>query len=70
MLTFLLLPGCGASGGPRSARSEVERILREGAGEVAEDIRVFDDYRGVGIDESKKSLAFALRFRAGSYVDC
>ena len=44
--------------------SEVERVLREGAGELLEDIRVFDDYRGVGIDESKKSLAFALRFRA------
>ena len=44
--------------------SEVERALREGAGELLEDIRVFDDYRGVGIDESKKSLAFALRFRA------
>ena len=44
--------------------SEVERVLREGAGELLEDIRVFDDYRGTGIDESKKSLAFALRFRA------
>ena len=43
---------------------EVERVLREGAGELLEDIRVFDDYRGTGIDESKKSLAFALRFRA------
>lgn len=38
--------------------------LAEGAGELLEDIRVFDDYRGVGIDEGKKSLAFALRFRA------
>ena len=43
---------------------EVERVLREGAGELLEDIRVFDDYRGTGIDKSKKSLAFALRFRA------
>lgn len=43
---------------------EVERVLCEGAGELLEDIRVFDDYRGTGIDESKKSLAFALRFRA------
>ena len=31
---------------------------------VAGGHRVFDHYRGVGIDESKKSLAFALRFRA------
>lgn len=38
--------------------------LAEGAGDLLEDIRVFDDYRGTGIEEGYKSLAFALRFRA------
>ena len=40
------------------------KTLREGAGELLEDIRLTDDYRGQGIGESKKSLTFALRFRA------
>lgn len=44
--------------------AQVAQALREGAGELLEDIRVFDDYRGVGIEKGKKSLAFALRFRA------
>lgn len=42
----------------------VAAALAEGAGDLLEDVRVFDDYRGAGIDEGKKSLAFALRFRA------
>ena len=44
--------------------ADIAHALREGAGELLEHIQVFDDYRGVGIDEGKKSLAFALRFRA------
>lgn len=44
--------------------AEVAAVLAEGAGELLEDVRVFDDYRGTGIEEGKKSLAFALRFRA------
>ena len=38
--------------------------LREGAGELLESIRLFDVYTGEQIGEGKKSLAFALRFRA------
>ena len=38
--------------------------LREGAGDLLEDLSLFDVYSGPGIDEGKKSLAFALRFRA------
>ncbi|MBP3036947.1 phenylalanine--tRNA ligase subunit beta [Arthrobacter sp. zg-ZUI100] len=38
--------------------------LREGAGELLEDISLFDVYSGKGIEEGHKSLAFALRFRA------
>ena len=44
--------------------AEVEAALREGAGELLESIRLFDVYRGDQIGEGKKSLAFALRFRA------
>lgn len=38
--------------------------LREGAGELLEDVALFDVYAGPGIEEGKKSLAFGLRFRA------
>jgi phenylalanyl-tRNA synthetase beta chain len=40
------------------------KTLREGAGELLEDIALFDVYSGQGVDEGRKSLAFALRFRA------
>ncbi|WP_125611596.1 phenylalanine--tRNA ligase subunit beta [Specibacter cremeus] len=38
--------------------------LREGAGELLEDVSLFDVYQGAGIPEGHKSLAFGLRFRA------
>ncbi|QNV37192.1 phenylalanine--tRNA ligase subunit beta [Rothia terrae] len=44
--------------------SDIKAALAEGAGDLLEDIRVFDDYRGTGIEEGKKSVAFTLRFRA------
>ena len=44
--------------------AELLNTLRDGAGELLEDIRLTDDYRGQGIGEGKKSLTFALRFRA------
>ncbi|HET6165573.1 MAG TPA: phenylalanine--tRNA ligase subunit beta, partial [Marmoricola sp.] len=44
--------------------SEVERALRAGAGELLESIRLFDVFTGPQIGDGKKSLAFALRFRA------
>jgi len=43
---------------------QVLAALREGAGELLEDVALFDVYAGPGIDEGKKSLAFGLRFRA------
>jgi phenylalanyl-tRNA synthetase beta chain len=43
---------------------EVLRAVREGAGELLEDIRLVDDYRGAGLPDGYKSLTFALRFRA------
>ena len=42
----------------------VQKSLVDGAGELLEEIRLTDDYRGQGIPEGKKSLTFALRFRA------
>jgi phenylalanyl-tRNA synthetase beta chain len=44
--------------------SAVEAVLRRGAGELLESIRLFDLYTGEPIPEGRKSLAFALRFRA------
>ncbi|MFC7497242.1 MULTISPECIES: phenylalanine--tRNA ligase subunit beta [unclassified Nocardioides] len=42
----------------------VEAALREGAGDLLESVRLFDVYTGEQVGEGKKSLAFALRFRA------
>jgi phenylalanyl-tRNA synthetase beta chain len=36
--------------------------LRRDAGEVLESVRLFDVYRGAGIDEGSRSLAYRLRF--------
>jgi phenylalanyl-tRNA synthetase beta chain len=43
---------------------EVLAALREGAGELLEDVALFDVYAGKGIEDGMKSLAFGLRFRA------
>ncbi|MCR6033683.1 phenylalanine--tRNA ligase subunit beta [Nocardioides sp. zg-579] len=43
---------------------EVEAALREGAGELLESVRLFDVYTGDQVGEGRRSLAFALRFRA------
>ncbi|TDE38105.1 phenylalanine--tRNA ligase subunit beta [Actinomadura sp. 6K520] len=42
----------------------VETALRAGAGELLEAIRLFDVYTGEQVGEGRKSLAYALRFRA------
>ncbi len=42
----------------------VAETLREGAGELLESVRLFDLYTGEQIGAGKKSLAYALRFRA------
>ncbi len=44
--------------------AEVAATLREGAGELCEQVRLFDVYTGDQVPTGKKSLAFALRFRA------
>ena len=42
----------------------VAETLAEGAGELLESVRLFDVYTGEQIGAGKKSLAYALRFRA------
>ncbi|WP_432101340.1 phenylalanine--tRNA ligase subunit beta [Streptomyces sp. WAC 04229] len=45
--------------------AEVEAALRDGAGELLESIRLFDVYDNADqLGEGRKSLAYALRFRA------
>jgi phenylalanyl-tRNA synthetase beta chain len=44
--------------------AEVESALRAGAGELLESVRLFDVYTGPQVGQGRKSLAFALRFRA------
>ncbi|KNB49750.1 phenylalanine--tRNA ligase subunit beta [Streptomyces caatingaensis] len=43
---------------------QVEAALRSGAGELLESLRLFDVFTGEQLGEGKKSLAYALRFRA------
>jgi phenylalanyl-tRNA synthetase beta chain len=43
---------------------DVRDAIVAGAGDLLEDARLVDDYRGAGIPEGRKSLTFALRFRA------
>jgi phenylalanyl-tRNA synthetase beta chain len=42
----------------------VQAALTEGGGELLEDVRLFDVYSGAQVGEGRRSLAFALRFRA------
>ena len=44
--------------------AEVLTAVKEGAGDLLEEITLTDDYRGANIPEGTKSLTFALRFRA------
>ncbi|WP_127358414.1 phenylalanine--tRNA ligase subunit beta [Actinacidiphila soli] len=44
--------------------ADVESALGDGAGELLESLRLFDIFTGEQIGEGKKSLAYALRFRA------
>ena len=42
---------------------ELEDVVRESAGPLLEDLRLFDVYTGEQVAEGRKSLAFALRLR-------
>jgi phenylalanyl-tRNA synthetase beta chain len=44
--------------------AEVDQAVRAGGGELLDDTRVFDLYRGEQLGEGNKSLALRLEFRA------
>ena len=44
--------------------AEAETVIRAAAGKLLRNIRLFDIYRGVGIPEGKKSMAFSLELRS------
>ncbi|MFX0574858.1 phenylalanine--tRNA ligase subunit beta [Nocardia nepalensis] len=44
--------------------ASVESALRKGGGALLEDIALFDEYEGAQAGEGRKSLTYALRFRA------
>jgi phenylalanyl-tRNA synthetase beta chain len=44
--------------------AEVEAALRAGAGELLEELRLFDVFTGPQVGEGRRSLAYALRLRA------
>ena len=46
------------------AAADVQKALVDGAGDLLEDIRLFDVFTGDQVGADRKSLAFALRFRA------
>ncbi|MEE6167848.1 MULTISPECIES: phenylalanine--tRNA ligase subunit beta [unclassified Mycolicibacterium] len=47
-----------------TAAASVVAAVRDGAGELLEDVKLFDVYTGPQIGEGRKSLTLALRFRA------
>jgi phenylalanyl-tRNA synthetase beta chain len=46
-----------------SAADLIQSIVT-GAGDLLEEIRLVDDYRGKGLEAGQKSLTFSLRFRS------
>jgi phenylalanyl-tRNA synthetase beta chain len=46
------------------AAGEVLKAIEDGAGELLEQVRLIEDYRGENLPEGQKSLTFAMRFRA------
>lgn len=47
---------------------DVESIIRKNGGRNLEELSLFDIYRGSGIEEGRKSLAFSLSFRADDHT--
>jgi phenylalanyl-tRNA synthetase beta chain len=44
---------------------KLEKALRQAAGKLLVDLELFDVYRGKGVDEGARSLAYRLRLQAG-----
>ena len=43
--------------------TEVERVIRAGSGAMLEQVTLFDEFRGTGVPDGKRSLAWRLTFR-------
>ncbi len=50
------------------AAAQVERALRASAGSLLADIELFDAYRGAGVPDGSRSLAYRLRFQADDHT--
>lgn len=46
------------------AVGDIENIIKAGAGEILEEVKLFDVYKGGQIPQGSKSVAFSLSFRA------
>ena len=44
--------------------AQAEEVITAAAGKLLRDVKLFDIYRGVGVPEGKKSMAFSLELRA------
>jgi len=42
---------------------KIETVIRENGGDILENVKLFDVYRGKQVEEGKKSVAFALTYR-------
>ena len=43
--------------------ADVERVIRSAAGEMLEELDLFDQYTGAGVEDGYRSLAWRLTFR-------
>ncbi|MCU1493743.1 MAG: pheT [Acidimicrobiaceae bacterium] len=50
--------------GEETPAGDLEEVLRESAGELCESVRLLDAYRGPGVPEGARSLAYRVRFCA------
>jgi phenylalanyl-tRNA synthetase beta chain len=44
--------------------ADVERVVRSAGGDLLAEVELFDVYRGAGVDDGRRSLAYRLRFQA------
>ena len=44
--------------------AQAEAVIEASAGKLLRSVRLFDIYRGIGVPEGKKSMAFSLELRA------
>jgi phenylalanyl-tRNA synthetase beta chain len=52
----------------RVPAADVARTIREAAGDRLEDVHLFDEFRADSLGSGRRSLAFALRFRAPDHT--